>query len=152
MAKTASHPENATIMAPEKAYSRRLMTEIKDGKLAVYAKTRVDWRKWLKQNTPVEKSIWLIQFHKKSKVPGVSYNDAMEEALCFGWIDSKAKKRDGESFYLTMTPRKPKSNWSKPNRERAERMMEKGWMTPAGQHLIDMAKSKGTWEVMEPVS
>ena len=73
----------------------------------------------------------------------------MEEALCFGWIDSLAKKRDDESFYLTFTPRNPKSKWSKLNRERAERMIEKGLMTPGGQRLIDLAKESGKWEVAE---
>ena len=120
--------------------------EIKDGKQAVYAKTRGEWRKWLKQNSKSEKSVWLILYHKKSKVRCVNLNDATEEALCFGWIDSLAKKRDGESYYLTFTPRNPKSKWSKPNMERAERMIEKGLMTPQGQQLIDIAKSTGKWE------
>ena len=120
--------------------------ETKDGKQAVYAKTRADWRKWLQQNSQSEKSVWLILYHKKSKVEGVTINDATEEALCFGWIDSLAKKRDTESYYLTFTPRNPKSNWSKPNRERAERMIEQGLMTPHGQRLIDIAKDTGRWE------
>lgn len=123
--------------------------ETKDGRQAVYAETRDDWRNWLQKNCHSEKSVWLILYHKKSKVLSVSINDAMEEALCFGWIDSKAKKRDVESFYLTFTPRNPKSKWSKPNRERAERMIEKGLMTEKGQLLIDIAKNTGKWEFTE---
>ncbi len=121
--------------------------ETKDGKQAVYAITRVAWRKWLEQNSQNEKSVWLILYHKKSKVRSVNLNDATEEALCFGWIDSLCKKRDAESFYLTFTPRNPKkSKWSKPNIERAERMIEQGLMTEQGQHLIDIAKQTGKWE------
>lgn len=125
------------------------MGETKDGKQAVFAKTREDWRNWLQQNSPTEKSVWLILYHKKSKVQCTSISDAMEEALCFGWIDSLAKKRDAESFYLTFTPRNPKSKWSKINKERAERLIEKGLMTEHGQKLIDMAKNTGKWEVIE---
>lgn len=123
------------------------MTEIKDGKQAVYAKTRAEWRKWLKKNSQSERSVWLILYHKKSSMPGVSIIDATEEALCFGWIDSLAKKRDGESYYLTFTPRNPKtSKWSQPNRDRAARMIEEGLMTAHGQRLIDIAKQTGRWE------
>ncbi len=124
--------------------------ETKDGKQAVYAKTRAQWRTWLQRNSRAEKSVWLILYHKKSNTQSVNLNDATEEALCFGWIDSLCKKRDAESFYLTFTPRNPKkSKWSKPNRERAQRMIEKGLMTPYGQELIDIAKSTGKWEFTE---
>jgi uncharacterized protein YdeI (YjbR/CyaY-like superfamily) len=123
--------------------------ETKDGKQEVYAKTRHDWREWLQQNSQSEKSVWLILYHKKSKVECVNLNDATEEALCFGWIDSLAKKRDGESYYLTFTPRNPKSKWSKPNRERVERLVENGLMTEQGQRLIDIAKETGRWDPVE---
>ncbi|SFD59914.1 hypothetical protein SAMN05518672_102556 [Chitinophaga sp. CF118] len=123
--------------------------ETKDGKQAIYAETRSDWREWLKQNSRNEKSVWLILYHKKSKVQSVSNSDAVEEALCFGWIDSLKKKRDPESFYLTFTPRNPKSTWSKINRERAEKLIDKRLMTEHGQKLIDVAKNTGRWEIIE---
>lgn len=124
--------------------------EIKDGKQAVYAKTRTEWRHWLQHNGQSEKSVWLILYHKKSKVESINIIDATEEALCFGWIDSLAKKRDPESYYLTFTPRNPKkSKWSQPNRERAERMIEQGLMTEHGQRMIDIAKNNGNWEPEE---
>ena len=123
--------------------------EIKDGKQAVYAPTRAEWRDWLQQNSQTEKSVWIILYHKKSKVQCININDATEEALCFGWIDSLAKKRDAESYYLTFSPRNPKSKWSKPNRERAERMIEQGLMTERGLELITIAKSTGRWEPEE---
>lgn len=114
--------------------------EIKDGKKAVTAHTREEWRKWLEKNHQTEQSVWLILYHKKSKVQNVTISDAMEEALCFGWIDSKAKKRDEESFYLTFSPRKPKSKWSNINKERAKKMIKQKLMTPAGQTMINLAK------------
>jgi uncharacterized protein YdeI (YjbR/CyaY-like superfamily) len=121
--------------------------ETKDGKLAIYAQTRNEWRDWLQQNSQTEKSVWLILYHKKSKVESINLVEATEEALCFGWIDSLCKKRDFESFYLTFTPRNPKkSKWSQPNRDRALRMIEQGLMTEYGQQLIDIAKENGKWE------
>ena len=121
--------------------------ETKDGKQMVYAITRKEWRKWLEENCQTEKSVWLILYHKKSSVESVNIIEATEEALCFGWIDSLCKKRDAESYYLTFTPRNPKkSKWSKPNRERAEKMIRQGLMTKHGQQLIDIAKKNGKWE------
>jgi uncharacterized protein YdeI (YjbR/CyaY-like superfamily) len=125
------------------------MMETKDGKQAVYAQTRGEWRKWLEQNIQKEKSVWLILYHKKSQVESINYNDAIEEALCFGWIDSKALSRDAQSYYLTFTPRNIKSKWSKLNRDRVERITERGLMTEHGQRLIDIAKSTGTWNPQE---
>ncbi len=72
--------------------------EIKEGKQALYSKTRLEWRKWLEENSQTENAVWLILYHKKSKVESINLNDATEEALCFGWIDSLCKKRDAESF------------------------------------------------------
>jgi len=123
-----------------------MIMETKDNKQAVYAQTRAVWREWLEHNSRSEKSVWLILHHKKSKAQCIKIIEATEEALCFGWIDSLAKKRDAESYYLTFTPRNPKkSKWSKPNRERADRLIEEGLMTPHGQQLIDIAKSTGNW-------
>jgi len=90
----------------------------------------------------------LIIYHKKSKTPSVHFHEAMEEAVCFGWVDSKATKRDEESFYLFFTPRNPKSKCGKANRARTEKMIKEGLMTPDGQALIDLAKRMGTWEAL----
>ncbi|WP_221392824.1 YdeI family protein [Dyadobacter sp. NIV53] len=123
--------------------------ETRNGKPVVYAKTREDWRAWLKENCQSEKAVWLILYHKKSLVTSVNLNDATEEALCFGWIDSLANKRDAESYYLTFTPRNPKSKWSKPNRDRVQKLSDEGRMTEHGQRLIEIAKSTGKWEITE---
>lgn len=122
------------------------MMETKDGKQAIYARTRQEWRNWLQDYSQTEQSVWLILYHKKSKVERVTLVEATEEALCFGWIDSLCKKRDGESYYLTFSKRnEKKSNWSKINIERAERMIKEGKMTSYGQRLIDIAEQKGKW-------
>jgi uncharacterized protein YdeI (YjbR/CyaY-like superfamily) len=88
-----------------------------------YAKDRKAWRKWLEKYGEKQSSVWLLIYHKKSTTPSVYYDEAVEEALCFGWIDSKPNKRDEESFYLFFAQRKPKSNWSKINKERVERLI-----------------------------
>ena len=123
-----------------------ITTETKDGIHVFYAKTRTAWREWLIANGQSEKSVWLILYHKKSKTESVNYDEAVEEALCFGWIDSLANKRDGESYYQRFSPRKSKSQWSASNKERVERMIKEGKMTAHGQKLIDIAKETGKWE------
>jgi uncharacterized protein YdeI (YjbR/CyaY-like superfamily) len=125
--------------------------ELKDEKKTVYAKTRKEWRKWLEKNHHNEKSVWLIIYHKQSEKPSVYYDEAVEEALCFGWVDSKANKRDTESSFLYFAQRKPKSNWSKANRERVEKLLSQGLMMPAGQAMVDLAKKSGTWTALVDV-
>lgn len=119
--------------------------ETNKGVATFYAKTRKQWRTWLTRNNQSKKAVCLIVYHKKSKMKCVPYHEAIEEALCFGWIDSKANKRDPESFYLQFTPRKSKSNWSKINIERAEKLITTGLMTAHGQKAIDIAKENGRW-------
>lgn len=116
-----------------------------------YASNRQKWRQWLKVNYKKHTLIWLIIYHKKSKTPSIYYDEAVEEALCFGWIDSVKYKRDAESAYQMFTPRKAKSNWSKLNKERVERMTKAGLMTNAGQKLIDYAKQNGNWDVLNEI-
>ncbi len=118
---------------------------------AFYPKTRNEWREWLIKNYTTEKNVWLILYNKNSKNPTISYDDAVEEAICFGWIDSKPNKRDNESHFLLFSQRKPKSNWSNANRLRAEKMIQLGLMTEQGQALIDLAKRTGTWDALVDV-
>jgi uncharacterized protein YdeI (YjbR/CyaY-like superfamily) len=113
---------------------------------AFYAVERPQWRKWLADNCQLKPSVCLIIYHKKSKTKSITYNEAVEEALCFGWIDCKANSRNFESYYLKFSPRKPKSNWSKTNRERVEHLIQGGLMTEQGQKYIDMAKQTGKWD------
>jgi len=116
-----------------------------------HAKTRKLWRKWLEKNHTKEKSVWLVMYRKDSKVPSVSYAEAVEEALCFGWIDSIKKKKDAESSIQFFSQRKPKSYWSRLNRERVEKLSKQGLITPAGQTVIDLAKTNGAWTALGDV-
>lgn len=127
------------------------MQETFKGKKTFYAKSRKEWRKWLEKNSETEKSVWLIFYNKLSKIKSVPYEEAVEEGLCFGWIDSVKYKRDDESSYQYFSPRKPKSNWSKSNRDRVKKLTEAGLMTESGQKLIDHAKKSGTWDALVQV-
>ena len=101
-----------------------------------YPPTRNSWRAWLKKNHAKEKVIWLVYYSKKSGKPRVEYNDAVEEALCFGWIDSTMKKIDDHCFAQRFTPRNPKSPWSELNKERARRLIKNKKMSRAGHVLL----------------
>lgn len=122
--------------------------ETNNGIPAFYARTNEEWRNWLEENGAIEKAVCLILYHKKSKAPCIDYKESIEHALCFGWIDSKANKRDEESSYLQFTPRKSKSNWSNVNKERVARMTAQGLMRPAGQAMVDLAKANGSWDIL----
>src|SRR5581483_7193396 len=113
-----------------------------------YASTTADWRAWLARNCRSEKEVWLVIYHSGSGTPSPRYHEAIEHALCYGWIDSHAGKHDADSSILRFTPRKPRSTWSRVNRERAAKMTARGLMTEHGQALIDLAKATGTWQVV----
>jgi uncharacterized protein YdeI (YjbR/CyaY-like superfamily) len=123
--------------------------EPQNGVKIVRARTRAEWRKWLEDNCRTEKSARLIIYHKKSKTPSVLFEEAIEEATCFGWVDSKTNRRDEESFYLLFSPRNPRSTWGKISKARTEKMIREGWMTPCGQAVIDQAKANGAWQALE---
>ena len=125
--------------------------ELYKDKPVVYAASRLNWRKWLEKNHLKEKAIWLVINKKSSGKPGVDYAGAVEEALCFGWIDSVANKRDAESSYQYFTPRKPKSMWSKLNKQRVEKLEATGLMTEAGMRMVELAKATGTWDALNEV-
>ena len=99
--------------------------------------TRDEWRKWLEKNYTTEKEVWLVFYKKHTRIPSILYNDAVEEALCFGWIDSIIKRIDDEKFVRKFTPRKHKSTWSELNKKRAKKMIKEGKMTDAGLAHID---------------
>lgn len=124
---------------------------MKDGVSAYYARDRAAWRKWFEEHHLVEKSVWLIIYRKQSSTPSVYYDEAVDEALCFGWIDSTPKKRDEESYYQFFARRSPKSNWSRVNKEKVARLMEMGLMTEAGMAAVELAKQTGTWTALDEV-
>jgi uncharacterized protein YdeI (YjbR/CyaY-like superfamily) len=110
--------------------------------------TRQAWRRWLLENHVHSPGIWMIYHKKKSGKPIVSYADAVEEALCFGWIDSLPRKLDDERAMLKFTPRKPKSVWSDLNKERVEKLIKNKLMTAAGLAKIEQAKKDRSWHTL----
>lgn len=117
----------------------------------IYARNRAAWRNWLKKNHDKEKGIWLILQNKGSKVPNVKDVEAVEEALCFGWIDSVAHKRDATSHLQYFAPRKARGVWSKINKARIERLIQQGLMTDAGLAKIEAAKKNGSWGFLDDI-
>jgi len=116
-----------------------------------YAKDRKAWRKWLEKNHLVSDGVWLIYFKKDSGKTRVDYADAVEEALCFGWIDSTLNAIDEHSYMQLFTPRKPRSGWSKLNKERVEALIAQGLMMPAGYEKIELGKKHGTWHKLDHI-
>jgi uncharacterized protein YdeI (YjbR/CyaY-like superfamily) len=114
-----------------------------------YPKTRKEWREWLQDNHDIKQSIWLIYYKKKANVPTLAYSDTVDEALCFGWIDSKAKPIDEEKFMQFFCPRKEKSVWSKINKEKVGRLIKEGLMTKSGFDIIEKAQQNGSWTILD---
>lgn len=108
--------------------------------------TRMDWRQWLAENHDSYDGIWMVYYKKHTKKVCVSYNDAVEEALCYGWIDSIVKTIDNETYKQKYSPRRKKSIWSKLNKSRVEKMINEGFMTPYGMVKIEEAKLNGQWD------
>ena len=114
---------------------------------ALLFKNRYEWRSWLEKNHKNQKEVWLLHYKKQLTNQSLNHIEAVEEALCFGWIDSKLKKIDEVRFILKYTPRKSKSVWSKINKEKAEAMIISGKMTQAGLDKIEEAKKHGLWDI-----
>lgn len=125
--------------------------ELKDGIKTFHARSRQDWRDWLFRYSEREKGLWLIIYKKDSGVPSVYYPEAVDEALCFGWIDSKPNKRDDRSYYQYFSVRNPRSYWSKVNKEKVERLLSEGRMAAPGLEMVRLAKESGTWNALDEV-
>jgi uncharacterized protein YdeI (YjbR/CyaY-like superfamily) len=115
---------------------------------SVHPKTRAQWGTWLARNHARAEGVWLITYKMATGRPRVDYNDAVEEALRFGWIDSKPRALDGERSMLWFAPRKPRTNWSKANRERVERLMAGGRMAAPGLAKVLAAQRDGSWDAL----
>ncbi len=105
-----------------------------------------EWRAWLQENHAAQKEAWLTIKKNHVTRPGVFYEEAVEEAVCFGWIDGNMHSVDAETYVLRFTPRKPGSIWSVSNQKRVERLIEQGRMTAAGLAAVQEAKQSGEWE------
>ncbi|HFK5506645.1 MULTISPECIES: YdeI/OmpD-associated family protein [Elizabethkingia] len=114
-------------------------------------KSQTDWRHWLKKNHKSKQSVWLIYHTKKSNVPSLSWSDAVDEALCFGWIDSTRKKINDISFMQFFSKRKPKSNWSKINKEKVQQLIDSKRMTKQGYESVEIAKQNGYWTILDEI-
>jgi uncharacterized protein YdeI (YjbR/CyaY-like superfamily) len=109
------------------------------------APDRSAWRAWLREHHATRTVVWLLLGKKAMEQPGVSYDEAVEEALCWGWVDGLVNRWDEQRYAVRFTPRRPRSVWSESNVARAERMIAEGRMTAAGLALVDEAKRRGTW-------
>lgn len=116
-----------------------------------YPRNQTEWRDWLEANHIAKQSVWVIFYKKKTKIPSLVWSDAVDEAICFGWIDSKIKPIDDEKFMQFFSQRKPKSVWSKVNKAKVERLTAAGLMKEAGLKAIEIAKQNGSWTILDEV-
>jgi uncharacterized protein YdeI (YjbR/CyaY-like superfamily) len=116
-----------------------------------YAADRKAWRAWLRENHRKRKGVWLIFFKKASGQPRVPYDEAVEEALCFGWIDSVTNPLDEQRFMQLFTPRKPNSGWSRKNKERVAKLIARRKLAAAGRAAIEIAQKNGSWSKLDAV-
>ena len=114
-------------------------------------KSTEEWRLWLSENHQSKQAVWIIYYKKAAKMPTISWSEAVDEALCFGWIDSTAKPIDEEKYRQFFSKRKPKSVWSKVNKTKVKKLIETGLMTQAGFESIEIAKQNGSWTILDEV-
>jgi uncharacterized protein YdeI (YjbR/CyaY-like superfamily) len=117
----------------------------------VHADDRATWRVWLEANHATARGAWLVTWRPRSGRVGLDYEAAIEEALCFGWVDSTGGKFDDERGKLYFAPRKPRSIWAASNKARVERLIAEGRIAPAGLAAIERAKANGSWEILDSV-
>lgn len=118
----------------------------------VFCKDRIEWRNWLELNHNSLNEIWLVYYKKHTKKPTVTYNEAVEEALCFGWIDSTIRRIDEETYMQKYTPRNDNSVWSLANKKRIEKLIKEGKITEAGIGKVEKAKANGQWQKAHALS
>ena len=114
-------------------------------------KNKEEWRNWLRENHLTKESIWLIMHKKNSPTPNLNWSEAVDQALCFGWIDSTVRPIDDIKYKHYYTRRKPKSHWSKINKDKVKVLMEQGLMAEAGLKSIEIAKENGSWSFLDDV-
>ena len=119
--------------------------------LEIHPKTRAGWRSWLEKNHAKCDGVWLIYYRASTGNRQLSWEEAVREALCFGWIDSKVKSIDDERYKQIFTPRKPHSVWSKINKHHIAELIEAELMADTRLRAVDIAKKNGAWSMLEPV-
>ena len=154
----AATPLDDYVAKPDKSYRYEVVKTVSNELATVYVidmvsqtwrtKEEVDrpqWRHWLTTNSEEKSEIWLQIRKKRSRRPGIFYEEAVTEAICFGWIDGKMMSVDGEAYVLRFSPRRRNSVWSKANRERAENLIAAGKMERQGFEAIEEAQANGRW-------
>jgi uncharacterized protein YdeI (YjbR/CyaY-like superfamily) len=115
----------------------------------LHADDRATWRAWLEANHATASGVWLVTLRPRSRRVRLDYEEAIEEALCFGWVDSTGGHFDDERGKLYFAPRKPRSVWAASNKVRIERLIDEGRIAPAGLAAIERAKASGWWEILD---
>jgi uncharacterized protein YdeI (YjbR/CyaY-like superfamily) len=116
-----------------------------------YPTNTTEWRDWLVENHISRQSVWLVFYNKASAKKSITWSEAVDVALCFGWIDSKKVKIDADTSHQFFSKRKPNSTWSKINKEKIETLTARGLMTQAGLASIEVAKQNGSWTILDEV-
>jgi uncharacterized protein YdeI (YjbR/CyaY-like superfamily) len=116
-----------------------------------YPQNIQEWRQWLAENHLQMEAVWLVMVKKQAKLPTISWSEAVDEALCFGWIDSVKKKLDDNRSIQFFCKRKSKSTWSRINKQKVQILIDQGKMMPAGLEIIKIAQQNGSWTLLDEV-
>lgn len=127
------------------------MNRIIDEADLLYVESKAEWRAWLEENHAEKTGVWLVNYKKQTGSRTLSWSDAVDEALCFGWIDSTARSLDEQRYAQFFSPRKPRSTWSKINKEKVKTLIASGLMKPAGLACIKVARQNGSWTLLDSV-
>ena len=122
-----------------------------DGRPMLLMETRDEWRDWLAQHHGASPGVWLVSWKKAAGKPAIPYGDTVDEALCFGWIDSRVNTIDDERAMRLFTPRNVKSPWSRINKDKVSRLMKQGLMMEAGARAVAAAQANGSWSVYDDI-
>lgn len=142
---------SSTSATPRSNPAELTLSSFESGLREIHPKTRTGWRSWLRKNHATSDGVWLIYYRATTGKRRLSWEDAVKEALCFGWIDSKVKPIDDERYRQIFTPRKPQSVWSKVNKQHIVELTEANLMTDAGLRAVAVAQQNGAWSLLEPV-
>ena len=122
-----------------------------DDRPRIQPATRAEWRAWLEANHLASSGVWLVSWKKHTGNPTVTYEEGVEEALCFGWIDGMMNRVDDDRTMQYFAPRKPKSTWARSNKERVARLEAAGLMTEAGRAAVELARANGSWASLDVI-
>lgn len=143
-------PAHFFFIFPKKAMAQKeVITEVPEN--STHPESRAAWRAWLEKHHTRAEGVWLISYKRSTGKPRVTYDESVEEGLCFGWIDSKQATLDDERSMLWFSPRKAGTGWARTNKARVEKLTEAGLMAPAGQAKVDAARQDGSWNALDAV-